>query len=94
MADETTALTREELRARYGTMERADTAVVLALLGRSDIDPARAFAFRYPSVEACRAFALANLLHHGHDSLGPFENDLGVFGVVLLAPEIAEARHG
>jgi hypothetical protein len=80
-----------ELRARYGKPEPAGAVGVLALLNRSDVDPAHVLAFRYPSAEACQAFAVASLQHHGHASLGPIETDLGVFGVVLL-PE--EANHG
>jgi hypothetical protein len=55
-------MTGEQLRAYYGQPESADLTLVLSLLGNPDTgtDVAALCAFRYPSSEACQAFADGN----------------------------------
>ncbi len=80
----------EELRTKYGKPEQVPAGPVLKLLKQEGVtvaDPRTAIAYRYPTTEACEAFAAGNLRHHGHESLGPVVTDEGIFGIVLLKPE-------
>jgi hypothetical protein len=79
--------TGEELRARYADQTTmVDTEMVLQLLGRDDIDPKRAVAFRYATPEAYGAFAEANRRHHGHETLEPVAaGDGAVYGLTILS---------
>jgi Family of unknown function (DUF6085) len=94
--------TREELIARYGKLEWADAATVLALVGQPDYPPGDAVAHRYPSVEAFEAYALANRVRnqigkHGIMQVGPAVTDDGVFGAILLGtdtPAVADPAPG
>jgi len=93
VAEDSTPLSRDELIARYGQPEPADAAAVLRLLGEPEGAAHRAMAYRYPSVEAFEAYALANRVRnrigdHGIGALGPAVADNGgVFGVLLLPPD-------
>jgi hypothetical protein len=88
------ALPGEELRARYGDQcQILDDAVpVLQLLGRDDVDPSWAIAFRYTALEALEAFAAGNRQHYGYEAIGPVIGPDGLlYGVTVLDPPDGEA---
>lgn len=79
-------MTADQLRAYYGKPEAADLPMVLHMLGNPGIDTDWAVAYRYPSEEACKAFADGNQRHHGHTSLGPVTGpDGGIYGITIMA---------
>ena len=85
------ALSRDELRSRYGQPTKAEAASALSALGLlGEVDPDGVIAFTYPSQEAADAYAAANLEHWGHPTLGTYETTAGVIGVLDLRPAIHE----
>jgi hypothetical protein len=64
-----------------------DAAPVLCLLGRDDIDPCHAVAFRYATMEALDAFGSGNRERYGHETIGPLIGPDGMlYGVTVLKP--------
>lgn len=74
---------REEMWARYGVPKTVDTSVALHTIGRrQEVHPKDAIAFLYRDQEAADAFAVSNLEHYGHQSLGSYATPDGVVGVI------------
>jgi hypothetical protein len=86
------ALPGDELRAQYGNQceALAGAAPVLHLLGRDDIDPYWAVAFRYTTLEALEAFSVGNREHYGYETIGP---DGALYGVTVL-PRPSDSEPG
>ena len=79
--------------ARYGKPVKTDSAVALDLLGKtSEIHPAEAMAYRYPSREAAEAFADSNLLNGDLPSLGIMEVAGGWLGAVDIRSDLARVK--
>ena len=77
----------EDLRASYGDQTEMldDAAPVLHLIGRNDIDPDSAVAFRYATMEALDAFGAGNRQHYGYETIGPVIGPDGLlYGVTVL----------
>ena len=82
-------ISAEELRSTWGTPEQVPAGPVLRLLGYTEAEihasEGSVVAHRYPSMEACKAFADGNQRHHGHTS-SSIETADGVFGITRLNP--------
>lgn len=62
---------------------------MLRALGLRDrIHPADAFAFLYPSREYFEASAKRDRENHGNEVHGPVETEMGIVGVVSIAPQL------
>lgn len=72
-----------QLIKRYGQPVRLDTAGVLRAMGlRRELHPRDAFACRYGSMEAARAFAAVNRERNGLTVHGPILTEVGPISVV------------
>jgi hypothetical protein len=79
----------EDLRAKYGDQAEMlrDATPVLNLIGRDDINPHWAVAFRYATMEALDAFRAGNRQHYGYETIGPVIGPDGLLYGVTVPPD-------
>jgi hypothetical protein len=89
MLNESRSARRARLIEQYGEPETVDRAETIHLFGlREVIHPRDTAAFRYATMEAARAYAQVNRLHHGHKVHGPIMTDNGPVALLDLRESI------
>lgn len=84
---------REYMWERYGRPGTVDAGTALGALGITGVSPREVCAFRYRDQEAAEAYAVSNLEHHGHPTLGSYTIETGeVIGVLDIRAAIAELK--